>query len=159
MQCPICQGRGQVECMSPADNMEFYQQTCTECDGTGTVLGKQILSYDIKTNHLFNGRSLRPGWYNTKFNKVFLDKRGISVTLKVENQVIKREQLEANKFYIGSNSIFSRGNKGWGHPTEAEAVEHAQRMLSENKEASEVFIVEIIKVVRRKPIDVDIEEV
>ena len=70
--------------------------------------------------------------------------------------VLNKKKLEDNKFYIGSTSIF---NKGWGHPTEVEAVEHAQRMLSEQPETGEVFIVEIIKVVRRKPIDVDIEEV
>lgn len=73
-----------------------------------------------------------------------------------ESKVFNREQLEANKFYVGSNSIFTRK---WGHATEAEAVEHAQRMLSEDQSKSEVFIVEIIKVVRRKPVDVDIEEV
>lgn len=33
--CPACDGRGQVDVMSPADNMEHYQQTCWECDGTG----------------------------------------------------------------------------------------------------------------------------
>ena len=78
---------------------------------------------------------------------------------EMANVPIKKQQLEDNKFYIGSNSIFQRGGKGWGHPTEAEAVEHAQRMLSEQPGTGEVFIVEIIKVVRRKPIDVDIEEV
>ncbi len=70
--------------------------------------------------------------------------------------VLNKKKLEDNKFYIGSTSIF---NKGWGHPTEAEAVEHAQRMLSEQPETGEVFIVEIIKVVRRKPVEVDVEEV
>lgn len=102
-------------------------------------------SYDIETY-------LTPA--NYRYNRIIREAKK-----EMAKVPIKKQQLEDNKFYIGSNSIFSRGGKGWGHPTEAEAVEHAQRMLSENEGASEVFIVEIIKVVRRKPIDVDIEEV
>lgn len=78
---------------------------------------------------------------------------------KKEKKVITNEQLKDNKFYIGSNSIFTRGSGGWGHKTLDEAVAHAQQMLTDKKEADTVFIVEIVKVVRRKPIDVNIEDV
>lgn len=153
MQCPICKGRGQVEVMSPADNMEFYQQTCIECDGTGDIPGKRILSYDIETipNYLATGKPLRPGWYKAKVTG--------KMTYKGEITVLKTSQLKENKFYIGSNSIINRGTKGWGHPTVEEAVEHAQQLLSGQEAATECFIVEIVKVVRRKPINVTVEDV
>jgi RecJ-like exonuclease len=33
--CEVCEGRGQIDVMSASDNMEHYQQTCDECDGSG----------------------------------------------------------------------------------------------------------------------------
>lgn len=75
-----------------------------------------------------------------------------------EKKVFTKEQLEKNKFYIGSNSIFTRGN-GWGHSNIEAAIEHAQSMLSEKEGTDAVFIVQIVKVVKRKPINVIIEDV
>jgi hypothetical protein len=69
---------------------------------------------------------------------------------------ITKEQLAENKFYVGSPTVFI--NK-WGHPTLDEAIKHAQDMFQKNKNLTEVSIVEIVRVVKRKPIEVDIETV
>ncbi len=69
---------------------------------------------------------------------------------------VTKEQLAENKFYIGSPTVFINQ---WGHSTLDEAVKHAQDMFQKNKNLTEVTIVEIIRVVKRKPIEVDIETV
>ena len=70
--------------------------------------------------------------------------------------VITNDKLRDNKFYIGSGSILDRH---WGHPALDEAIAHAQQMLTDKQGTDTIFIVEIVRVVRRKKIDVDIEEV
>lgn len=74
-----------------------------------------------------------------------------------ENQMITKDDIKANQFYVGSNSIFTRNNgKGWGHNNINAAIEHAKSLLRGKDETEEVFIVKIVKVVRKKqqPIEV-----
>jgi hypothetical protein len=98
-------------------------------------------SYDLET---LIGREV-------KYNK-----HGLPITK--EKVVYTKEQIEQNKFYIGSNTIFQKSG-GWGHPNVEDAVRHAQQMLQMDESKTEVFIVEIVRVVRRKPIEVDVETI
>jgi hypothetical protein len=91
--------------------------------------------------------------------EVVYSKRGVPMRFKEEKRsVFTKEQIAQNKFYIGSNSIFSKSG-GWGHPTIEECTRHAQQMLQMNESLQEVFVVEIVQVVRRKPLEVDVEKV
>jgi hypothetical protein len=70
-------------------------------------------------------------------------------------------KLEANKFYVGTNSVLDiklrEGRyKTWGHETLEQSLEHANRILEKNPDQEYCFIVEIIKVVRRKPVELPI---
>ena len=70
----------------------------------------------------------------------------------LERIMNKDKKYEANKYYVGSNSIFSRG---WGHPTETKAIQHAKELLDEQNQ-DEIFIVKIVKVVKRRVAPVEI---
>jgi len=74
--------------------------------------------------------------------------------LKEINKV-NNKKYEVNKFYIGSNSVFDRQ---WGHPTLTKAVDHA-RGLMEAQSKDEIFIVKIVRVVRRKTAPVEVIEI
>lgn len=81
---------------------------------------------------------------------------------QVTNMRIKKmtnKQIQDNKFYIGSNSVFTReNNKGWGHKTIDGAIIHARSMIQlEGKD--EVFIVKIVKVVTREKAPVKVVDV
>ena len=65
----------------------------------------------------------------------------------------KDKKYEANKYYVGSNSVFNGRN--WGHPTENLAIKHAQKLMEDNDQ-DEIFIVKIVKVIRRKVAPVEI---
>lgn len=74
---------------------------------------------------------------------------------KEENMAITTKQLNENKFYVGSNQVLSNN---WGHATVEEALNRAENLI--NEKTKEVFIVKIIKVVRkrREPVEVvDVE--
>jgi hypothetical protein len=71
---------------------------------------------------------------------------------RLNNMMNKDKKYEANKYYVGSNSIFARN---WGHPTENKAIQHAQKLL-ETDGNDEIFIVKIVKVVRRKTAPVEV---
>lgn len=70
-------------------------------------------------------------------------------------------------WYIGSDSVFiDRGSFGpksrqgiWAKETLIEATVHAQKVLADNPNKDEVFIVEVVRVVKRKLPDVMIEDV
>jgi len=65
------------------------------------------------------------------------------------------DRYQRNKFYIGSNAVL---DKDWGSPTLEHAIGLAKDRVA--KTDCEVFVVKIIKVVRRArpPIDViDVE--
>lgn len=71
---------------------------------------------------------------------------------------MKKADIDNNKYYIGSNSVFNRGTSGWGHRTLEGAITHAQSMIQlENKD--EVFIVKIVKVVKRKAAPIEVIDV
>lgn len=60
-----------------------------------------------------------------------------------------------NKFYVGSNSVFDRN---WGKRTLPEAIKQAQNVM-EAQGQDEVFIVKIVKVVRRKQAPIEVIDV
>lgn len=62
------------------------------------------------------------------------------------------KKYEMNKFYVGSDSIFGRN---WGHPTLTKAIIHAKALL-ENENKDEIFIVQIVKVVKKQSAPVEI---
>lgn len=66
-----------------------------------------------------------------------------------------KKTLKANRFYVGSPQTL-RG-AGWGKPTLAEAVEHAKQLLESTGE--EQFVVQIVRVVRKKEQPVVVETV
>ena len=87
------------------------------------------------------------------------DLLGEEIVVQVEREkfpVITKDQATNNKFYISSPSVFINN---WGHPTLEEAIKHAQDMLQKRKDINDVAIVEVVRIVRRKPIEVDIENV
>lgn len=65
------------------------------------------------------------------------------------------EQIKANRFYVGHPRIF-RDN--WGHPTIEEATQHAKDLL-EDHDRQETFIVQIVRVVTRRPTPLVVKEV
>lgn len=82
---------------------------------------------------------------------------------------ITKDDIKGNRFYIGSRGVFNRargpasspgaGQKiGWGHATLVEAIDHAKKVLEANDD-EEQFIVKIVRVVRRKPTPIVVEEV
>ena len=74
--------------------------------------------------------------------------------LKEINKV-STKKYEANKYYIGSNSIFGRD---WGHPTLTGATVHATKLM-EADGLEETFIVKIVRVVRKKVAPVEVIEI
>lgn len=70
------------------------------------------------------------------------------------------EKYHRNRFYIGSDSVFNGRN--WGHKTLPEAIAHAEKLITGrdpygNDAKEEVFIVQIVRVVRKKKIPIEIE--
>jgi hypothetical protein len=63
-------------------------------------------------------------------------------------------ELQTNKFYVGSHLALDRA---WGHPTIEAAVEHAKNLIEET--GSDQFIVEIVRLVRRKNAPVEVKTV
>lgn len=79
----------------------------------------------------------------------------------MDNKFATDVKLAANKFYVGTNNVldnkFREGTyKTWGHSTLDEALEHANNILKQAPQQEYCFIVEIIKVVRRKPVELPI---
>ncbi len=54
------------------------------------------------------------------------------------------------RFYCGARDILS-ASSNYAVETEAEAIEKAQRLLDEDPKRTEVALVQIIKVVKRRP--------
>jgi len=83
---------------------------------------------------------------------------------RAKPQMITKQSLTRNKFYIGSDSVLDVKFRGqglnartsWGHEELADAIAHAHKMLQEDQEKEAVFIVEIIRVVRRKVVELPI---
>jgi hypothetical protein len=64
-----------------------------------------------------------------------------------------QDKFKRNKFYVGADSVFARN---WGHPTLEKAIEHASTLLNGR---NEVFIVKIVKVVRKKVAPIEVVDV
>jgi hypothetical protein len=67
---------------------------------------------------------------------------------------INPADVKANKFYVGSKSTLARA---WGHPDLKAALEHGKEMVEVG--GDDQFIVKIVKVVRRKPQPIVVEDV
>lgn len=66
-----------------------------------------------------------------------------------------KDKIQRNKFYVGAHSVL---NWNWGHPTLPQALKHAEKLMDENG-SEEVFVVQIIRVVRRRKATVEVEKV
>lgn len=122
----------------------------------------------------FNGRRLRTrrqlevqreSRMAARFEKAGLMRTGMTdllgheIVVQAEEEkfpLITKDQATNNKFYISSPTVFINN---WGHPTLEETIKHAQDMLQKRKDINDIAIVEIVRIVRRKPIEVDIENV
>lgn len=62
----------------------------------------------------------------------------------------------AKRFYVGSATTILNGE--WTHRTVEQAVKHAERLIADG-ESSEQFVVQVIRVVRRKDNPVIVEKV
>jgi hypothetical protein len=62
------------------------------------------------------------------------------------------KQAHANKFYVGSPKAL---NNEWGHPTLEGAIAHAEKLVSEDETAH--FVVQIVRIVRPRPIETTVE--
>lgn len=65
------------------------------------------------------------------------------------------DKITRNKFYVGSPRAL---DNNWGHPTLAKAVRHAEEVMEEQS-LEETFVVQIIRVVRRRKAPVEVEKV
>lgn len=70
-------------------------------------------------------------------------------------------KMKRNKFYVGSEKVLEEkyresDYKTWGHAELSDALRHANTLLEKNPRQEYCFIVEIIKVVRRKPVELPI---
>ena len=59
------------------------------------------------------------------------------------------------RFYVGSN----RMSPNWAKATLKEAVEHAKQILEKSPQLDETFVVQIVRVVRRKQVPLVVEKV
>ena len=66
-----------------------------------------------------------------------------------------KEEIKDNRFYVGSQRVF---RQNWGHSTVEEAIQHGRELMDEQGE-DEAFIVQIIRVLRRKPTPVIVQVV
>lgn len=65
------------------------------------------------------------------------------------------DKIKRNKFYVGAESALERN---WGHPTLAKAVAHAEELMEE-QDQEQVFVVQIIRVVRRRRMPAEVVKV
>jgi hypothetical protein len=135
INCGYCDGTGTLECQGTSDNMDIYLIDCEYCNGTGKV-------HD-SIRHEFE----------------FSIEKNIQVSInEFTERMIKManaDKYNRNKFYIGSNSVFDRN---WGHRTLNEAINHA-KVIMDNDNKDEIFIVKIVKVVRRKSAPIEVVDV
>lgn len=59
---------------------------------------------------------------------------------------------DRNRYYVGHPSVLDRN---WGHATLGDAINHADEVMAE-QERDEVFIVQIIRIVRRRRAPVEV---
>lgn len=69
-----------------------------------------------------------------------------------------------NKYYVGSDKVFNSKTYGpypgsWAKDSMAEAIAHARKILTNEPERDEVFIVKIVAVVRKPDIPIIVEDV
>lgn len=80
-----------------------------------------------------------------------------------DDKPFTNRDIEQNKFYVGTNRVLA--NK-WGHPTLEKAIAHAKRVINGEDnghggphQEEVVFVVKIVKVVRRAPAPVTVKDV
>lgn len=77
------------------------------------------------------------------------------VTVPREEPVTLKNE-KTKKFYVGNRNTCS-GQTDWAYHTEAEAIDHARRLVESS--GQEQYIVKIVKVVKRKPQPIVVETV
>ncbi len=65
------------------------------------------------------------------------------------------EVIAANKFYVGSHRAL---DNRWGHKTLPAAIKHAEQLMDE-QEQEFMFVVEIVRVVRRRRLPAQVVKV
>jgi len=78
--------------------------------------------------------------------------RGASRTQQKQSRA---DKIKRNKFYVGAEGALDRN---WGHPTLPKAINHAEQLMDEQGR-DEMFVVQIIRVVRRRKAPVEVERV
>lgn len=96
--------------------------------------------------------------YDMQYEMDFYDPTSTPEYEKRIKQIMKNstKKYERNKFYVGSDSVFN--GRDWGHPTLNAAVKHGEELLTDN-DKDEVFIVKIVRVIRRKKAPVEVIEI
>jgi hypothetical protein len=74
---------------------------------------------------------------------------------KTQQKQTRNDKIKRNKFYVGAESALDRN---WGHPTLPKAIAHAEELMEEQGR-DEMFVVQIIRVVRRRKAPVEVERV
>ena len=87
------------------------------------------------------------------FDKVTVDKVGMLFEQFGDEMENDMDKYKRNKFYVGSETVFGRN---WGHTTLNAAVEHA-RSIMDRDNRDETFVVQIVRVIRKKPVKTPIE--
>lgn len=67
----------------------------------------------------------------------------------------KRERFKLNKFYVGAESALTRN---WGWSTLDRAMQHGKEIM-DSEDREEVFIVQIVRVLRRRKSPIEVEVV
>lgn len=136
------------------DDIPFHQKRYTD---RFTFNGRRLRTDKQKEIQMGQFSGLMKTGARTGASYELEDLVGQEVVIKVEKfPLLTKEAVECNKFYISSPTVFINN---WGHPTLDETIKHAQDMLQKRKDVNEIAIVEIVRIVRRKPIEVDIETV
>lgn len=146
-RCPICRVQQYARLMSETYHCNFCRsQPYLVYEGKGKEVEKVTLNprgWDVNIDELEG--------------QVIYKEIGKMKKLNKERKMITNKQVQDNKFYVGSTSIFNRNAEGWGHPTLEEAIEHATALAQENE--SDQFVVQIVRVIRLQKAPVKVEEV
>lgn len=88
----------------------------------------------------------------------YMKSRGGDSTVRTgySHITLTKEQVKNNRFYVGSKKAIA---DAWGHKTLAEATTHAGALIDEKTNDDELFIVKIVRVVRRRKTPVTVEDV
>lgn len=128
--------------MGQMDDFDFITQN--HDDGGFCYLDHRTGEHDHMNAHIRTSRCERK-------DKMAAN-RGASRT---QQKQTRADKITRNKFYVGAESALDRN---WGHPTLPKAIAHAEELMNE-QDRDEMFVVQIIRVVRRRKMPVEVERV